>query len=297
VYLKYAAWRNVMENKKKSQRTLILVMIINFLISIIKICLGLYTKSTSMTADGFHSISDTSSNIMGIIGLHYASKPKDKKHPYGHYKFETLASLFISFMLFALSGQIVVDAISKFINPTITRIPPISIAVLIFTIVVNTVVSVWENKKGKELNSQVLVSDSIHTRSDIFVSLGVLVTLILLKLGANPIIDPIASLVVAVFIIHAALKIFKDSSFVLVDGTQISEDDIRNIVMEFDEVVDVHKIRSRGSLDNLNIDLHIVVNADLDVEKSHILVHDIEDAMKEKFNKNTQVLAHVEPDN
>ena len=75
---------------------------------------------------------------------------------------------------------------------------------------------------------------------------------------------------VAVFIIHAALKIFKDSSFVLVDGTQISEDDIRNIVMEFDEVVDVHKIRSRGSLDNLNIDLHIVVNADLDVEKSHI---------------------------
>lgn len=67
-----------MENKKKSQRTLILVMIINFLISIIKICLGLYTKSTSMTADGFHSISDTSSNIVGIIGLHYASKPKDK---------------------------------------------------------------------------------------------------------------------------------------------------------------------------------------------------------------------------
>lgn len=286
-----------MENKKKSQRTLILVMIINFLISVIKICLGLYTKSTSMTADGFHSISDTSSNIVGIIGLHYASKPKDKNHPYGHYKFETLASLFISFMLFALSGQIVVDAISKFINPTITRIPPISIAVLIFTIVVNTVVSVWENKKGKELNSQVLVSDSIHTRSDIFVSLGVLVTLILLKLGANPIIDPIASLVVAVFIIHAALKIFKDSSFVLVDGTQISEDDIRNIVMEFDEVVDVHKIRSRGSLDNLNIDLHIVVNADLDVEKSHILVHDIEDAMKEKFSKNTQMLAHVEPDN
>ena len=148
------------------------------------------------------------------------------KITYGHYKFETLASLFISFMLFARRADSGGCNI-KFINPKTTRIPPISIAVLIFTIVVNTVVSVWENKKGKELNSQVLVSDSIHTRSDIFVSLGVLVTLVSLKLGVNPIIDPIASLVVAVFIIKAAFKIFKDSSFVLVDGTKISEEDIQ----------------------------------------------------------------------
>lgn len=286
----------IMENKKKAKRILFFLMIMDLAIATIKIMLGVATKSSSITADGFHSISDTSSNIVGIIGVHYASKPKDKNHPYGHYKFETLASLLISFMLFALSGRIVADTISRIRDPVLPEISQTSIVVSVITIIINSFLSYWEDKTGKTLSSQVLVSDAIHKRSDIFVSIGVLVTLVFLKFGANPIMDTITSLVVAGFIIHAALRIFKDSSFVLVDGTHISEDDIRKVVMQFDEVVDVHKIRSRGNLENLNIDMHIVVDATLDVEKSHILVHDIENAMREKFNDNTQVFAHVEPE-
>jgi len=171
-----------------------------------------------------------------------------------------------------------------------------SLIVLIITLIINIVVSTTEYKKGKELNSQILISDSRHTKSDIFISLGVLVTLIGIKLGLPPIIDPMASLVVAAFIIHAGYEIFKETSDVLVDGVAIDPEEIRDIVLGFDEVIDVHKIRSRGNINDLYIDLHIVVDSKLDVESSHKLVHDIEDAIKEKINKNSQVIAHVEPD-
>src|SRR5690606_22934806 len=125
-------------------------------------------KSASMTADGFHSLSDGSSNIVGLIGIHFASKPEDESHPYGHNKFETLAALFISFMLFLASGKIILGAFERINNPIIPEVTIESLLVLIFTLIVNIVVSLVEYRKGKELNSQILISDSMHTRSDIY---------------------------------------------------------------------------------------------------------------------------------
>lgn len=248
-----------------------------------------------MTADGFHSLSDGSSNIVGLIGIHFASKPEDESHPYGHNKFETLAGLFISFMLFLASGKIFLSAIERFNKPITPEITIESIILLIFTLIVNIFVSVIEYRKGKELNSQILISDSAHTKSDIYISLGVLATLIGIKLGLPSIIDPIVSLIVACFIIHAAYEIFRENGDVLVDSVAVDSQLIKDIVLTFDEVKDVHKIRSRGSRNNLHIDLHIEVDPKLDVEKSHKLVHNIEDAIRKNFNKNSHVIAHVEP--
>ncbi|NLW22561.1 MAG: cation transporter [Tissierellia bacterium] len=283
-------------NFKKVKIILFIILLVNLLVAMLKIIIGSIIKSSSMTADGFHSLSDGSSNIVGLIGVHYASKPEDENHPYGHHKFETLAGLFIAIMLFFVSGRVILGAIERFKNPIIPEVTMESLIVLIITLIINIVVSTTEYKKGKELNSQILISDSRHTKSDIFISLGVLVTLIGIKLGLPPIIDPMASLVVAAFIIHAGYEIFKETSDVLVDGVAIDPEEIRDIVLGFDEVIDVHKIRSRGNINDLYIDLHIVVDSKLDVESSHKLVHDIEDAIKEKINKNSQVIAHVEPD-
>ena len=272
-------------NFKKVKIILFIILLVNLLVAMLKIIIGSIIKSSSMTADGFHSLSDGSSNIVGLIGVHYASKPEDENHPYGHHKFETLAGLFIAIMLFFVSGRVILGAIERFKNPIIPEVTMESLIVLIITLIINIVVSTTEYKKGKELNSQILISDSRHTKSDIFISLGVLVTLIGIKLGLPPIIDPMASLVVAAFIIHAGYEIFKETSDVLVDGVAIDPEEIRDIVLGFDEVIDVHKIRSRGNINDLYIDLHIVVDSKLDVESSHKLVHDIEDAIKEKINK------------
>lgn len=285
----------VKNNFKKVQQILFIILLANLLVAALKLIVGSIIKSASMTADGFHSLSDGSSNIVGLIGIHFASQPEDERHPYGHNKYETLAGLFISFMLFFVGGKVILDAIGRFKVPIIPEITIASIVVLIFTLIINIVVSVTEYRKGKELNSQILISDSMHTRSDIYISLGVLITLIGIKLGLPPIIDPIASLVVAGFIINAGYEIFKENSDVLLDSVAIDSGEIRDVVMSLEDVKDAHKIRSRGGLNDLNIDLHILVDSKLDIEKSHELVHDIEDLIKENFNRNSQVIVHVEP--
>ena len=285
----------VKNNFKKVQKVLFIILLANLAVATLKVIIGSIIKSASMTADGFHSLSDGSSNIIGLIGIHFASKPEDEKHPYGHSKYETLAGLSISVMLFFAAGKVILGAIERFKEPIIPKITIESLIVLIFTLIVNIIVSVTEYRKGKKLNSQILISDSMHTRSDIYISLGVLATLIAIKLGLPPIIDPIASLIVAAFIIHTGYEIFKENSNVLLDGVAINAEKIREVVMGFEDVKDVHKIRSRSSVNHLNIDLHILVNPKLDVDASHKLVHDIEDAIRAKFNKNVHLIAHVEP--
>jgi len=280
---------------KKVQQVLFIILIANLIVAALKITLGVIIKSASLTADGFHSLSDGSSNIVGLIGIRLASKPKDKEHPYGHNKFETLSGLFISAMLFFVGGKVVFSAFYRLQNPVIPNINVASLIVLLITLIINIFVSVTEYKKGKELNSLILVSDSMHTRSDVYVSIGVLITLIGVKLGLPSVIDPIASLVVSGFIIHAAYEVFKENRDVLVDRSVVDTEEIRNLVMSFEQVKETHNIRSRGSKDDLYIDLHLLVNPELSVEKSHELVHDIEETIKIKVNKSSQIIAHLEP--
>ncbi|PSJ32158.1 cation transporter [Peptostreptococcus russellii] len=282
-------------NYKEVQKILAIILVANLLVAGLKILVGTIIKSTSMTADGFHSVSDGASNVIGLIGIHFASKGRDKEHPYGHSKYETLAGLFISLMLFIAGGNVILAAIEKFRNPVMPEVTTMSLLALVFTLIVNIVVSNIEYRKGKELNSQILISDSMHTRSDVYISLGVLATLIAIKLGLPIWIDPLASLVVAAFIIQAAYEIFRNNSHILLDGEAIDSEDIREVVMSFEEVKDVHKIRSRSSINIVNVDLHLVVDPELDVEESHKLTHDIEDAIRDKFDENLQLIAHLEP--
>ncbi|MEG1311901.1 MAG: cation diffusion facilitator family transporter [Romboutsia sp.] len=282
-------------NFKKVRKVLWIILFANFGVSLLKIIIGISIKSASMTADGFHSFSDGASNIVGIIGISIAYKPQDKEHPYGHKKFEVMASMFIGVMLIIMSGKIIFDAFLRFNNLVIPTITTESLITLLVTLLINIFVCTYENNIGKKLNSYILVSDSMHTRSDIFVSIGVLFTLIGVRVGLPAIIDPIASLIVSGFIIYSAYEIFKSSTGVLVDHAIVEEKDIENIVKEFNEVKGVHNIRSRGSENDIYIDMHIMVNPDISVETSHILVHEIEEQIKLKINKNTQVIIHMEP--
>lgn len=279
----------------KIRQILWVILFANLAVALLKITIGTIIKSTSMTADGFHSLTDGSSNIVGLIGIKLASKPVDKEHPYGHEKFETLAGLFIAAMLFFIGGKIILDAIHRFISPVTPNITFESLISLLAALGINILVSNYEYKKGKELNSYILLSDSLHTRSDIFVSIGVLFTLVSVRLGMPVIIDPIASLAVSVFVIHAAYEIFKGASSILVDKAAVDTEKIKEIALEFEEVKGVHKIRSRGSENDIYIDMHVLMEPKLNVEQSHSLIHDIENKMRKEINKNIQLIIHIEP--
>ena len=279
---------------RRVRQVLWIILFANLGVAVLKIAIGTIINSSSMTADGFHSLTDGSSNVVGLIGIRLASKPVDEDHPYGHTKFETLTGLFIAGMLFFISGKIILGAISRLMNPVIPNITMESLIVLIATLCINIFVCAYEYNSGKKLGSQILISDSMHTKSDIYVSIGVLVTLVCIKMGLPSIIDPIASIIVAGFIIHAAYEIFKDNSGVLVDKAVVDTDKIKDITLSFDQVKDTHNIRSRGSDNDLHIDMHIMTDPYMSIEESHELIHNIEEKLREAISENVQVIAHFE---
>ena len=284
-----------MDNYKKVKQVLWIILFANFAVALLKIIIGNQIKSYSMTADGFHSLSDGASNIVGLIGIFFASKPKDKNHPYGHKKFEIITSLFISGMLFVIAIKIILSAVLRIANPVVPAITIESLIALIITLFINIFVCMYEYRIGTKLNSYVLISDSLHTRSDIFVSLGVLVTLVGVKLGFPVIIESIVPIIISAFIIYSAYGIFRPSIGILVDRVAVDEDYIKEIVFEFNEVRDVHNIRSRGSKSSIYIDMHVMVDPFISVEQSHDLTHKIGKQIQEEINENAQVIVHIEP--
>ena len=280
---------------KKIKNVLWIILFANVLVALLKIVIGSKIQSSSMTADGFHSLTDGTSNIIGIIGIGLAVKPKDEDHPYGHKKFETLAGLGIAMMLFFVSATIIKEAFTKFFNPTTPNISAESIIVLVVTLIINIFVTNYESRVGKDLNSDILTADAAHTRSDVFVSIGVLGTLIALKLGLPPIIDPIISLVIAGLIIHTGYEIFKDTASILVDKYVLDNNAVLELLKAFPEVKNVHRIRSRGREDDMFVDLHIMVDGGFTVNEAHALSHNIEENIKKTINENAEVIIHIEP--
>ena len=275
-----------MDKYKKVKNILLFILVANLVVAFLKLIVGNYINSSGVLADGFHSLSDSASNIVGIIGISIAARPRDKKHPYGHTEFEMLSSLFIGMIMVFIALKIIGESILNIKNPESLNMTNVSIVILVITLIINIIVSKYEYSVGKKTNSYILISDSLHTKSDVYVSIGVLVTLICIKLGFPVIIDKVVSFVVGIFI--STIKI-------LVDGAVIEENVIREIVVEFKEIKDIKNIRSRGSENDIHIDMDIIVEPDMTVEKSHELSHSIENTMRAKINQNIQVATHIEP--
>ncbi|MDY5211593.1 cation diffusion facilitator family transporter [Intestinibacter sp.] len=284
-----------MDKYKKVKNILLFILVANLAVTVMKIVVGSLTNSSSVLADGFHSLSDSASNIVGIVGISIAAKPKDKTHPYGHTKFEMLSSLFIGIMMAFIALKIIVEAILQIKNPETLNMTTVSFIILIITLIINIIVAKYEYSVGKKNNSYILISDSLHTRSDVYVSIGVLITLVCIKLGFPVIVDKLVSFVVGIFILHGAYEIFKSTIKILVDSAVIDENTIREVVVEFSEIKYIKNIRSRGCESDIYIDMDIMVEPDMTVEKSHELSHNIENTMREKINKNIQVATHIEP--
>lgn len=279
---------------KKIQRVQLIVIVLNIAISISKLIVGQHINSVSMTADGFHSMGDGLNNVVGMIGVYFAFQPVDEKHPYGHGKIETMTTLLISGLLLFTSLSLIKGAYDRIFNPILPIVTKSSFIIMLFSIIVNICITNYEKRKGMELQSDFLISDATHTQSDVFVSLSVIATLFAVKLGFAW-MDILVSILIAVVIAKSALDIIKNSANILCDAIALHPKDISNIVLEFDEVHSCHKIRSRGRIDDIHLDFHVVAKNDLSLENAHKLVHAIEDLLKSKFPGVKDVNIHVDP--
>jgi cation diffusion facilitator family transporter len=159
---------------KRVLNVLIIILFVNFLVALVKLLIGYTTGSLSLQADGYHSFADGASNIVGIVGIAMSSRPSDRKHPYGHKKFEVLSCFIIGIMLAYLSIKVAISGVQSLLNPVSLSFSVYELAIVAATVVINIIVSATENMLGKKWNSQILVSDSIHTRSDIIITTGVM---------------------------------------------------------------------------------------------------------------------------
>ena len=286
---------DVKDHYRQIRKILLLVLILNWAVALAKIIYGLSSRCFSMTADGFHSLGDGTSNLIGLIGIHFACQPVDKDHPYGHKKYETLFSLGIAAMLFLVSWNLLKQGCIRLQHPVSFAADWRSFAIMLITLTVNFCVMHYELKKGKILKSDILISDSLHTRADIFTSLAVIVSLIVSNLGF-PLIDPIVTIMISLFIGYAAFEIAKQSSDVLCDTAVFLDDQkVRDVVLKTAGVAACHKIRSRGRIDDIHIDLHVLVNPKMYIDDAHQISDNIEESIKTALPGITDVVVHLEP--
>ncbi len=287
-----------MENQNRYnsiKRILIVILFLNWAVALAKIAYGIFTRCASISADGFHSFSDGTSNIIGLIGITFASQPKDKDHPYGHKKYETFFSLGIAALLFIIAVELVEKSFERLHTPVIPEVNLQSFLVMMLTLTVNLFVMKFECAAGKRLKSDILVADSIHTRADIFITLSVILALVAIKLG-YPVLDPVITIMIALCIAYTGVTIARTGSKVLCDKAVIIDDKmICDIVLAIEGVKACHKIRTRGREDDIHIDLHVQVSPSMRMDKAHKISYSIEEALKKGIPGVTDVIVHMEP--
>ncbi|MBI4262949.1 MAG: cation transporter [Acidobacteria bacterium] len=275
-------------------RVLYRVLVLNLAVAVAKIALGYATGAVSILSDGFHSLTDAASNVVALVGVSVARRPPDEDHPYGHRKYETMASLGILVFLVVVLVQVLTAAYDRLVNGGAPRVFPEGIGVMTATLVVNLFVVRYELREGARLNSEVLRADANHTRSDVLTSMAVLGALLGVWSG-YPLLDPIAALVVAVFIGRAGWAIAQEASRILSDQIVIAEDDVRDVVRSVPQVIGCHQIRTRGSADHAFMDLHIWLDGRTSLESAHATSHVVKERLMTRFPYLADVVIHIEP--
>ncbi|MFA5786335.1 MAG: cation diffusion facilitator family transporter [Actinomycetota bacterium] len=275
------------------KRVLWAVLGANVGVAVAKLLMGMALNSASMVADAFHSFVDGSSNVIGLTGMRVAERPPDSNHPYGHRKFETFASLGIAAMLLVATVRIAVSALHAFKDNVQPRPEVGGFVVMLATMGVNTAVTVIESRRGRALDSSVLVSDARHTLSDILVSFSVLISLGLARLG-HPGADPIIALLIAGVIAYTSLRIFRDTGLTLSDAIAHEPDQVITIATGVPGVAGCHNVRSRRVEGGYYLDLHLTVDGKLPLSEAHSIATEVEHRLIRELGGG-DVVVHVEP--
>jgi cation diffusion facilitator family transporter len=274
---------------------LVRVLGLNLIVAIAKIGYGSWTGTLSILSDGFHSLTDSASNVIALVGSRVAQRPADPSHPYGHRKFETLAAAGIFVFLLLVLIQVLEAAYGRLQSGEAPTVPPASFVVMLATLAINLFVVRYEAAAGRRLGSEVLTADAHHTRGDVYSSVAVIVALVGVWLGW-PLLDPLAAVLVAGFIGHAGYQIAREASGVLADQVVLDAADVTRVVAGVPEVIGCHRIRTRGAPDHVFLDLHVWLRGDMRLDEAHRLSHVVKDRLMAAFPGLADVVIHIEPE-
>ena len=285
-----------MDRFKAANRASILGMIGNIFLFIIKVIVGFISNSQAMIADAFNSASDILSSIMTYIGNRVASKDADDDHNLGHGKAEYIYSMLISIVMFILGGKILIDSIVSIINPSKYIFTNWLVIVCIITIIVKLLLYLYTRTVGKKYHNLLVEANSKDHRNDVFITLANLVAAMCSLYGIY-VIDGIVGLIISLWIVYTAIKIYKDSYDVLMDKTISNEtkDKVLSIIQDHNEVLKIQHFNATPVGYRYMVSFTIFVDGNLSTFDSHEIANHLEEEIDEKVPEIYLTIIHVNP--
>lgn len=285
--------------QKVANKVSLVTIIGNLLLSVIKLLAGIIAHSNAMISDAIHSASDVFSTVIVIIGIKLASKESDKEHPYGHERLECVAAIILAMILLLTGIGIGAEALKNIVSGHYSELQVPGILALVAAIV--SIVSkegmYWYTRfYAKKIDSSALMADAWHHRSDAFSSIGALIGIAGARMGF-PIMDSVASLVIFVFIVKAALDIFKDAMDKMVDHScdEETEKQIYDCVMKNEEVMGIDLLQTRMFGNKIYVDVEIQADGSYTLNQAHEIAEAVHDEIEQNFPKVKHIMVHVNP--
>lgn len=276
---------------------------VNFLLLVFKFVAGIAGNSAAMIADAVHSLSDFITDIIVVLCVHLSGKPQDKEHDYGHGKYETMATVIVGAVLLLVGLGIMKNgavSIWKFLHGEILPEPGIlALIAALASIVLKELLFRYTAVEGKKLNSDAMIANAWHHRSDAFSSIGTAVGIGgAILLGEKwRVLDPVAAVIVSILIIQVSIKLIVPGLEELVEKSlpEKEEKNILEIILSFPEVSDPHHLRTRRIGNYCAIDVHVRMDKDMPLGEVHDITEGIESRLKGELGEKTIINIHVEP--
>ncbi|NJE61773.1 cation diffusion facilitator family transporter [Thermococcus sp. 21S7] len=254
----------------------------NVLLSVFKLIVGFLYSSIALISDGVHSLSDVITSVVGYAGIKISSKPPDKSHPFGHSRFEPLVAFLIGEALLVVAYEIGRDSVGRLVRGEVVEVNGIMLGVTILSILAKELMFRYSVHVGRKLNSQILVADAYHHRSDALSSVAVLIGLGAQKLGFQY-GDALAGLVVAVFLVKVSLEIILENIGYLTGQAPPFEicEEIKKRALGVPNVLGVHDLRAHYVGNRLHVELHIEVPPELTLKEAHDISEEVKKRIEE----------------
>ena len=270
----------------------------NLLLAVLKIAAGLLAGSLAVLGDGIDTSTDIATSIITLVAARIIAKPPDPEHPYGHTRAETVATKLLSFVIFFAGAQLILSTLHRLSSAEPVPMPePLAIWVTLASIAGKFVLAFSQARIGRQAQSSMLVANGKNMQTDILMSSGVLVGLLLTRLLHLPILDAVVALLVGLWILRTAYGIFRETSLELMDG--LKDPDVYPVIFgAVDSVygaVNPHRTRVRRLANLYIIDLDIEVDGSLTVRRAHDIAAEVEQTIKERLDNVYDVVVHVEP--
>ena len=288
----------VMENTSKiAFRVSRISIYANAALSAVKLLAGLIAHSGAMVSDAVHSISDVFSTFIVMIGVRLAGKESDKEHPYGHERMECVAAIVLAGVLLATGLMIGYSGVQKILHPEELQVPGVlALAAALLSIAVKEAMFQYTRKAAKQIDSDALMADAWHHRSDALSSIGALIGIGGALLGL-PILDPIASLVICVFIAKAAYDIFRDAINKMVDESvdEETEKALRACAMAHPGVLGIDRLMTRKFGSRVYVEMEIAVDGSIPLTDAHAIAEGVHNDIEQQYPKVKHIMIHVNP--